>query len=147
MKKLSGLLRRTASSTLKVPRALISKSSRGSVTEVVTATWPARCSRQSGRTAATMRSTAAASRTSARSNRIGGALLQPAQVVLGAAAREVVEDRHLPALRGEMPRGVDADEAGAAGDQDLLAHHCRWRPGRKRHRTDRQNTRSTPASL
>jgi hypothetical protein len=34
---------RAASSALNVPSALCSKSERGSVTEVVTAVWPARC--------------------------------------------------------------------------------------------------------
>ena len=67
----------------------MSKSSRGLTTEVVTATCAIDAATRPGRTAATMRSMAAACLDvrRARSERDGGLVLQPVQVVLGAAAR------------------------------------------------------------
>jgi len=46
-------------------------------------------------------------------------LLQPLQVVRGPAPRKIVEQRDAPAPLGEAPGTADADEAGAAGDQDV----------------------------
>src|SRR5712692_3322201 len=42
---------------------------------------------------------------------------QPFQVAFGPRAAEVVENGRMPALVDQMDRGVDAEEAGAAGDQ------------------------------
>ena len=50
-----------------------------------------------------------------------GLLLQPVKVVRGPAPGQVVEYRDAPAALGKVACAVDADEAGAAGDQDVAA--------------------------
>ena len=109
---------RTASRTLKVPRALISKSARGSATLVVTATWPARWSTAS----------ASAWRGQQVVHRRGVADVGPDEVGRRPASRSQARLASAPRRlrlsttttrcpgRVEPRRGVAADEPRPAGD-------------------------------
>ena len=57
---------------------------------------------------------------------------QPLQVALGAGPAQVVKQRREPAFLDQVDRGVDAEEAGPARDQDpalRLGRDRRPRPG------------------
>src|SRR6266566_10107418 len=54
---------------------------------------------------------------------VGGVvLLQPREVAVRAGPAEVVEQSDLPALAGQVCRGVDPQEAGASGDENSTRH-------------------------
>ncbi len=103
-----------------MPRMLLSRSSRGRSTDVVTVTWPARWTITCASTAVAMVSSI--SRTSpVGSGTIGTKLrLQPGQIRLQPLAAEVVIDSHLFTTTQKTVDVIRADETGAAGDE--IAH-------------------------
>jgi hypothetical protein len=95
-----------------VPRALTSKSVLGSTSDVVTATCPARCRIASW----FLTCVPHVLLDKGRSSRVLGE--EPLEVALGAGAAQVVQERHVPSPGDEVDRGVDAEEPGAACDED-----------------------------
>src|SRR5581483_3947757 len=60
----------------------------------------------------------------AHAQMLGARLAQPAQILLGACASEIVEHDHGPPRRDEARSQIRADETGAARDEHCAAHNC-----------------------
>ncbi len=98
----------------------MSKSARGSVTLVVTATCAARWRTASASAcSATTSRIASASRMSALTKSVDALLAEPGEVGVGAPAAQVVDDDDAVARRVEPGGGVAADEARPSGDDPL----------------------------